>query len=93
MTMPVGNADVREFWRYGVAENNEHLRELCSEYGFVLVDAARAFASRPETTAHFLDLVHLDPEGNRVKAELVADALAQWVATLSPADARSPRPQ
>jgi lysophospholipase L1-like esterase len=83
--------EIGEFWRYGIAENNEHLRELAAEHGFVLVDAARAFEARPELTEEFSDLVHLSPEGNRAKAEVVADALAGWIAGLSSEGARPPR--
>jgi len=92
MTLPT-NPSIRidAFWRYGVAENNRHLRELCAENGFRLVDADAAFAARRELDAAFLDLVHLGPAGNQAKAELVADALADWIARLSPEDARPPQ--
>jgi lysophospholipase L1-like esterase len=91
MTLPCGPAEVRgDFWRSGIAEHNQHLRELCAEHGLLLCDAAEAFAARPELGAHFRDLVHLDPQGNRVKAELAADALAGWVAALPEDGAREP---
>jgi lysophospholipase L1-like esterase len=92
MTLPTSpSVEIGAFWRYGVAENNQHLRELCAEHGFRLVDADAAFAARRELDAAFLDLVHLDPAGNQAKAELVADALADWVARLSPEGARAPQ--
>lgn len=90
MTLPTGPAEVRAFWRYGVAENNQHLRELCAEHGFLLVDAARAFEARPDLTVHFKDMVHLEVPGNRFKAELVAEALSSWLAALPTEGARPP---
>jgi lysophospholipase L1-like esterase len=94
MTLPTGPAPiVGDFWRYGIAEHNQHLRDLCTEHGFVLVDAAQAFESRPELARHFLDLVHLDPDGNRAKAECVADALTDWLEGLPREGARPPVPR
>jgi lysophospholipase L1-like esterase len=90
MTQPDGSKPCREFWRYCMREHNEHLRELCREHGFVLADAEQVFAARPELEAEFSDLVHLEPAGNQAKAEIVADALAAWLATLSPEGARPP---
>lgn len=90
MTLPTGPAEVNAFWRYGVAENNQHLRELCAEHGFLLVDAARAFEARPDLTPHFIDMVHLEAPGNRFKAELVAEALSSWLAALPSEGARPP---
>lgn len=91
MTLPTSaSAKVGEFWRFGVAENNQHLRELCTEHGYVLVDAAQAFQERAGMEQQFLDLVHLTAEGNQLKAELAADALADWVAGLAPEGARPP---
>jgi len=92
MTLPTSpSVEIGAFWRFGVAENNQHLRELCAEHGFRLADADTAFRARSELDAAFLDLVHLQPAGNQAKAELVADALADWVASLSPEDARPPQ--
>jgi lysophospholipase L1-like esterase len=89
MTMPSSaSASVGEFWRYGIEENNRHLRELGAELGLVLVDAAQAFQARPELEQQFTDIVHLKPPGNQAKAELVADALASWIASLSQEGAR-----
>ena len=91
MTLPTNPVcKIGAFWPYGIAENNQHLRELCSEHGLLLVDADAAFRARPELAAEFLDVVHLQPAGNQVKAELVADALAEWVGKLSPVGARAP---
>ena len=89
MTMPASpGANDGEFWRYGIEENNQHLRELSAELGLVLVDAAQAFQTRPELGEQFTDIVHLLPPGNQVKAELVANALSSWIASLSPEGAR-----
>ncbi len=93
MTMPTGPFDVGAFWDHGIAENNQHLRELCAEHGFVLVDAARLFEARPEMTVHFTDKVHLEGPGNQFKAELVADGLADWLAALPPEGAHPPTAQ
>lgn len=90
MTLPTGPAQVDAYWRYGIAENNQHLRELSAEHGLVLVDAARAFEARADMAPHFKDLVHLEVPGNQFKAELVADALADWVAALPAQGAREP---
>ena len=57
----------------------------------MLADAERVFESRPELAAEFSDMVHLEPPGNQVKAEALADALAGWVAGLSPEGARAPQ--
>lgn len=93
LTLPPGPAIQGEFWRYGIAENNQHLRDICAEQGLRLADAERVFAARPELAAQFVDGVHVEPPGNRVKAELVADALADWTAKLSPDGARPPKTQ
>lgn len=91
MTMPTSpRADVLPFWRHGIEENNQHLCELCSEHGCLLVDAAQAFRSRPELNEQFIDLVHLQAPGNQAKAELVAEALSSWISSLSTEDARPP---
>lgn len=92
MTLPTSpETDIAAFWRYGVAENNQHLRELCAQHGLRLADADQAFRARPELADQFLDLVHAQPQANQVKAELVADTLADWVAALPAADAQPPR--
>ncbi len=89
MTLPTSpSAEVAESWRYGIEENNQHLRELCAEHGFLLVDAAQAFRAHAELDEQFLDLVHLQVAGNQFKAELVAAALSDWLAGLSPEGAR-----
>jgi lysophospholipase L1-like esterase len=94
LTLPTSpTADIGEFWRYGVRENNVHLRELAAENGYLLADADQAFAARPELGNEFLDLVHLEPKGNQAKAELVADALATWLSTLPTEGARPPKAQ
>lgn len=94
MTMPIqpelGNGN--PCWAYGVGQHNQHLRELCSERGYLLVDAERVFAERTELAREFLDICHLSPAGNRAKAQAVcAVLLAEWVPTLASEGARRPR--
>lgn len=61
----------------GVAEHNEIMRELASEHGWLLVDAELAFERIGERVqSDFEDICHLRDYGNRVKARLVARALA-----------------
>lgn len=92
MTMPQNpNANVSESWRYGVRENNQTLRELAREQGCLLADAEEVFGARPQLAAEFLDFVHLSSGGNLAKAEIVADALAGWIAGLESDGAREPR--
>jgi len=92
MTLPTGpEADTYPTWCCGIEQNNKHLRYLAEKQGYLLADAALAFQARPELQEHFIDLVHLDPEGNQAKAELIADALQGWLAQLSPEGARSPK--
>jgi lysophospholipase L1-like esterase len=94
MTMPVQPTFSRgEVWLYGIDEHNRILIELAREHGDLLVDAARAFDERrDELGPTFKDIVHLTPEGNRVKAELVAQALQEdWVPTLPTEGSRPPR--
>jgi len=94
MTMPV----LRNYsgpggacWEYGVAEHNQHLRDLCAEEGYLLIDCERVFAERPELQAEFVDLCHLKPPGNQAKAEAAAKVLLEgWVAKLPPDALRAP---
>ena len=88
MTMPV-KPDYQgpggPVWAHGVAEHNQHLRELAAERSCLLVDAERAFEAREELAAEFSDIVHLSPLGNRAKADLVADVLLErWIPELPP---------
>jgi lysophospholipase L1-like esterase len=93
MTLPGNPAQSHgAFWTYGIAENNEHLRELAREEGTLLADAAREFDARAELQAQFIDGVHLEGPGNQVKAELLAEALAEWIAALPSEGARAPQP-
>lgn len=79
MTMPHGPEQermVEPFWSYGIRENNALVRELAQREELELVDAAAHFAERSgELAPEFLDLVHVSPAANRVKAGLVADVL------------------
>ncbi len=67
-------------WRFGMRQHNEILRELAREEGFILVDLARLVAEHPQDfQGLFVDLVHLQPEGNRRKAEEIDRVLAsEW---------------
>ena len=79
MTMPYEIALVAgepRPWRQGLDQLAEAVRALARDEGLELVDAARAFEERAaELRPEFLDLVHLQPPGNRVKAELLADRI------------------
>lgn len=60
----------------GIDDNNRILRELAKEQGFLLVDLDALVRARPDGLRPlFLDLVHLEPEGNRFKAQSIAEAL------------------
>lgn len=56
-----------------VDEHDELLRALTAERGYDLVDLAAE--AGPNLRAEFVDLVHLTPRGNGLKAHLVAEAL------------------
>lgn len=58
----------------GMREHNEIERALAAERGWPLFALA---ARAPELQADFVDLVHLSPEGNRRKAELLAHFLLE----------------
>jgi lysophospholipase L1-like esterase len=87
MTMPLDpGSKLRNLalWQHVVGEHDRHLRELAAEQGYLLVDAAQAFASRSQLQEEFQDLVHLTPRGNQAKAQLVAQVLLErWVPGLS----------
>jgi lysophospholipase L1-like esterase len=77
-TMPydAARAAALPVYRSGIDEHNQILRDLAQEGGFVLVDLAALAQRSPEgLRPHFLDLVHVDAEGNRWKAEAIAGAL------------------
>jgi lysophospholipase L1-like esterase len=57
----------------GLVEHNEVARTVAAEQGCALFDLARVENAGLESS--YLDLVHLTPQGNRRKAELVADFL------------------
>jgi uncharacterized protein YkwD len=78
LTMPYDPVRAREqaLFRAGLDEHNALLRELAREQSFLLVDLDElARGQAGGLHERFLDLVHLSPEGNRFKAEAVADAL------------------
>lgn len=60
----------------GCEEHNSILRDLAQEHGWLLADAARLFEDRwEEVEPEFRDFVHLNPKGDLVKAELLADTI------------------
>jgi lysophospholipase L1-like esterase len=78
ITMPYHAARARDQapFRAGLDEHNALLRELAREEGFLLVDLDELARQQPDgLQGHFLDLVHMTPEGNRFKAEAIAQAL------------------
>ena len=76
-TVPYDPAAVAtDVYRVGIDDNNRILRELAARDGFTLADVdARGRERKGGTHPFFLDLVHMTPEGNRFKAEVVADAI------------------
>lgn len=57
----------------GIDEHNRALREVASRHDVTLIDLARSF---PRDIALFVDDIHLGQEGNRLKAEAIAEGLA-----------------
>jgi len=51
---------------------NQRLRDLAKKEGWVLADLAQLSA---ELTPHYEDAIHVNMDGERIKAEGVADAL------------------
>ncbi|HEX6884096.1 MAG TPA: SGNH/GDSL hydrolase family protein [Planctomycetota bacterium] len=90
MTLPCAAGRQAACWGFGIAENNRQLRALASEEGLLLADAERLFEEHPELATHFLDGVHLDPEGDRAKAELLVRTLTPWLASLPAEGGRPP---
>ena len=67
---------INKFRLAGIREHNEILRQIAREEGIPLIDMERLAASERELTEpRFVDMVHLDSEGNRIKAETVAHHL------------------
>lgn len=65
-------------YRAGIDDHNRILRQLAREDGLVLADVdARGRARAGGTHPFFLDLVHMTPEGNRFKAEVIAEAMLE----------------
>jgi len=93
MTLPTGphRPDLL-VWRADIAQHNAHLRTLAGEHGYLLADAEQAFAARPALAAQFTDIVHLEPEGNAAKAQVVAATLVGWLAGLD-REGRPPPPK
>jgi len=86
MTMPLNpdltSPEVRVF-HHGVAQHNALLRELCAEHGYLLADAERDFAQRGGLARQFLDIVHVKPKGNALKAQSALQAMRPWLRTLT----------
>jgi hypothetical protein len=60
----------------GIDEHNAILRDLAREQGDLLVDLDAEARKQPEVLHPlFLDLVRMNPEGNRFKADTIAGAL------------------
>lgn len=78
LTLPYVVRGKRSVYQDGMDRNNQLLRDIAAEKGWLLVDLDRRFREdwtleqREET---FLDGVHLKPAGNRAKAQYVAEAL------------------
>jgi len=63
--------------RPGLVQHNQVVRELAADEGFLLLDLERLWSERAaELAPLFKDHVHVRREGNRVKAEMIADFLA-----------------
>lgn len=80
VTMPYDAARGPELpvYRAGIEDHNRILRELARDEGFGLVDLDALARQDPDRVRpFFLDLVHMTPEGNRWKAERIADALRE----------------
>ena len=78
MTMPYSEefAKSQPHYKEGIEEHNLIMRELAAEEGFILVDAQMmAKGEWKDYESMFLDLVHVTVEGNRLKAEAVAEAI------------------
>jgi hypothetical protein len=75
-TVPYDPQGGEAVYREGIDEHNRILRELAAANGFVLADVdARGRAFPGGTHRFFSDLVHMTPDGNRFKAEVIADAM------------------
>jgi lysophospholipase L1-like esterase len=89
-----GERSMAHFWA-GILEHNQIMRELAREHGALLVDLeAESRRARELLEPHFIDMVHVDPEGNRLKALRIAQCLLApgspvSLATSSPSGARS----
>lgn len=86
-TMPFDQARSEDFpgLILGIEEHNQLLRKHASSAQVLLVDLEKVFRERvEELSTHFLDLCHVEPEGNRAKAQAIADFLG--AARLLPMD-------
>jgi lysophospholipase L1-like esterase len=77
-TVPYDPQGAEAVYREGIDEHNRVLRELAAANGFVLADVdARGRMLPGGTHRFFLDLVHMTPEGNRFKAQVIAEAMTE----------------
>lgn len=66
----------KQAWAAGVDQHNAIVRELCAERGALLVDVAAEAEARPDAAARlFVDQIHTNRAGERLKVERIADAL------------------
>ena len=82
MTLPydprADDEDNNTMYRIGIREHNQVMRDLADENGWVLCDVGSLRDEQPDVWRPlFLDLVHVQPEGNRIKAERMATALIE----------------
>lgn len=62
-----------ELLGFGIDQHNRALRDVASLHDVTLIDLARSF---PRDADLFVDDIHLGEEGNRLKAEAIAEGLA-----------------
>lgn len=79
-------------FRAAIREHDQVMRELAAERDLMLVDLEQEVRGAADRwRAHFIDLVHLQPEGNRMKAERIAEALlGEWLPALPEAVSAPP---
>lgn len=78
VTMPCDDRDAPEgeAVTLGVHENNAELRRLAADEGIPLIDLEKSMPiTDPRVAQSYVDRVHFEPDGNRMKAEHIAEAL------------------
>jgi len=63
-------------WGLGIAQHNELIRQLASEYDCALVPFAEEAEGHSEW---FSDSIHMNEEGNRMKGQIFADTVVQII--------------